>query len=227
MLVFTLSSEDILNSFHILWIFWQIDIYGLCSDITFLSSLFLSLSDWPSPAPNPSLTMQLWVLSASPRRICCLSATMSLNNTHTAAQCPAVQELDRNRTTGPETNKKTHSSIHYLNTQWNISRFPVRSLSQRLCLIFCSCCTEARLNALILLTAIPVNACQSTHTPPSVNSHFQPSPAIFRFTQSCQMKDGVHRVQHSKTSKSNTFLQHQEVHDCVHMRLCEGSLIFS
>lgn len=61
-------------------------------------------TDWPSPAPNPSLTMQLWVLIGSPRRVCCISATMSLNRPVTAP-LTAPQKLDRNHATGPKTNK--------------------------------------------------------------------------------------------------------------------------
>lgn len=80
--------------FKCLWPLWQYH---------FLSSS-LSVSDWPSPAPN--LTMQLWVPRRSEENL--FSICNNLFDQHTpaiSARLTAPQKLDRNHTTEPRTNK--------------------------------------------------------------------------------------------------------------------------
>lgn len=92
----------------------------------------LSLSDWPSPAPNPSLTMQLWVSRRSPLRICCLSAT-SLNNIPAiAARRTAPQKLDKKHTLQYPGWQKQHALLNQ--KEKNISPSPVHKLNEKACI---------------------------------------------------------------------------------------------
>lgn len=93
-----------------------------------LSFLRLCFSDWPSPAPNSSLTMQLWVTRRSPTAVCCLSPTMSLNNTHWQWM-PDLQQHknDREIIHSPP----TQNTEHQPNRQKNISQYLVHNLTLR------------------------------------------------------------------------------------------------
>lgn len=114
-LIHCILSSVSFKPLHMLWtLFTNTYLAILLSSLP----LFVSLPDWPSPAPNPSLTMQLWVPRRSPRIIC--YATMILNNTHRQYLLDTA-EIKRKSYHGTKTNKKNQqNNIQHLNRQLNI-----------------------------------------------------------------------------------------------------------
>lgn len=136
-LIHCILSSASFKPLHMLWtLFTNTYVAILLSSLP----LFVSLSDWPSPAPNPSLTMQLWVPRRSPRIIC--YATMILNNTHRQYLLDTA-EIKRKSYHGTKTNKKNPTKQHSaLEQTAKHSRFSVHNPNQRWSIWYSSAAAE-------------------------------------------------------------------------------------
>lgn len=133
---------------------------NICS----LFSVLPSPSDWPSTAPNPSLSMQLWVSRRARmwQTMCRLSAPVGYCIiTHTDDSWPTHSTTEIRHPRVPKL-KREPVFITWKDTKIFYAT-SAQLASESLCLIFCSCCREARIKNTRILKTTSATARQS-HT---------------------------------------------------------------